>query len=125
MGINTNVYSYYGVRTEWISEFSDDYNELYDRNIEQYGYNNIPADADVEVLMDGMSCKYMVFGIQLYDSGDARWGEMVNSNEVDISESALAKMREEYLKKFKRLFPKHYDAVANQRWRLINLVHFS
>jgi hypothetical protein len=125
MGVNVNVYSIWGVRTEWNTSFNDAYNELYDKNIEQYGWNKEPADAQVEVLMDGMGCEYMVFGVQLYDSGDARWGEMTNSNEVDIDQTILDGMREQYMTKFRRLYPDHYEWLNSKPWRLVNLVHFS
>src|SRR6056297_2792535 len=125
MGINVNVYSYWGVRTEWNEAFNDAYNDLYNKNIEQYGYNKSPADAQVEVLMDGMGCEYMVFGVELYDSGDARWGEMVNSNEVDIGHNVLDQMHWDYMVKFKRLYPDHFEWLNSKPWRLVNLVHYS
>ena len=125
MGINIHVYSYWGVRTEWNEEFSDAYEAVEDRNIEQYGYNKAPADAQIEVLMDGMSGEYMVFGEQLYDSGDSRWGAMTNSNEVEINQEILDTMREAYMTKFKRLYPDQYEWLAAKPWRLVNLVHYS
>lgn len=72
-----------------------------------------------------MSCEYMVFGVQLYDSGDSRWGEMVNSNEVDISPEILHNMKTEYMETFKRLYPGQYDWLAEKPWKLVNLVHYS
>lgn len=125
MGINTHVYSIFGVRTEWNEEFSEAYNDLYEQNIERYGYDKEPASAQVEVLMDGMGCEYMVFGVELYDSGDARWGEMLNANEVEINQEILDNMRTEYMEKFRRLYPDHYDWLAAKPWKLVNLVHFS
>lgn len=125
MGINTHVYSYWGVRTEWNRDFYDAYEEVEEANVDQYGYNKEPAHAQVEVLVDGMSGEYMVFGVRLYDSGDARWGEMVNSNEVEISQKILDDMREEYMTQFKRLYPDQYEWLAAKPWRLVNLVHYS
>lgn len=114
MGINIHVYSYWGVRTEWNKDVSEREDELYD--LEQ---------ADVDFLSDGMSCEYMVFGVQLYDSGDSRWGEMVNSNEVEINDAILESMREEYMAKFKLRYPDQYEWLAAKPWRLVNLVHYS
>lgn len=125
MGINTHVYSYYGFRTEWNEEFSNAYEELYEANIEKYGYNNVPADADIDYISDGMSCEYMVFGERLYDSGDARWGEMNNSNEIEINDEILAKMKSEYMEQFKRLYPDHYEWAASFPWKIVNFVHYS
>lgn len=125
MGINTHVYSYWGVRTEWHDDFYDAYEAIEEANIDQYGYNKAPAGTQIQVLMDGMSGEYMVFGERLYDSGDARWGEMVNSNEVEISQEILDAMREAYMTQFKRLYPDQYEWLAAKPWRLVNLVHFS
>lgn len=117
MGINVNVYSFWGVRTEWNADVSNRIEEVYSMDIE-------PTD-DVEILCDGYSCEYMVFGEQLYDSGDSRWGEMDNSNEVEINQEILDHMREAYMEKFKRLYPDQYEWLASKPWKLVNLVHFS
>ena len=117
MGINVNVYSYWGVRTEWNEAVSDRIEEIYDMKLD-------PAD-DVDILTDGMSCEYMVFGVQLYDSGDSRWGEMYNSNEVDISHNVLDQMHWDYMNKFKKLYPDQFEWLNSKPWRLVNLVHYS
>lgn len=114
MGINTNVYVYWGVRTEWNKDVSDRQEELWDLDLD-----------DVDILSDGMSCEYMVFGVQLYDSGDARWGTMINANEVEINDAILDKMREEYMAQFKLRYPDQYEWLAEKPWMLINLVHYS
>lgn len=125
MGINTHVYSYWGVRTEWNKDFYDAYEAIEEANVDQYGYNKEPAHAQIEVLVDGMSGNYMVFGERLYDSGDARWGEMVNSNEVEINDAVLEQMRAEYMTQFKRLYPDQFEWLNSKPWRLVNLVHYS
>jgi hypothetical protein len=117
MGINIHVYSYWGVRTEYNNDVSDRWNDLDEQDIS-------PVN-DVEILMDGMSGEYMVFGVQLYDSGDSRWGEMVNSNEVEINDAVLEQMQSEYMNKFKQLYPDQYEWLAAKPWRLVNLVHYS
>lgn len=117
MGINIHVYSYWGVRTEWVDAVSDRQEELYD--------HDIASDDDAEILSDGMMAEYMVFGVQLYDSGDSRWGEMVNSNEVEINQAILDNMKNKYMENFKRLYPDQYEWLAEKPWRLVNLVHYS
>lgn len=114
MGINIHVYSYWGVRTEWNKDISERQDELYDLDQD-----------DVEILSDGMSCEYMVFGVQLYDSGDSRWGEMVNSNEVDIYPEKLDQLKHDYMEQFKLRYPDQYEWLAAKPWRLVNLVHYS
>lgn len=115
MGINTHVYSYWGVRTEWNDDVHRRHEELYNQKL----------DNAVEILMDGMSGEYMVFGVRLYDSGDARWGEMVNCNEVDISNNALDQMRWDYMSAFKKYYPDQFAWLNSKPWRLVNLVHWS
>jgi hypothetical protein len=117
MGINVHVYSYWGVRTEYNDAVADRLDEVYDMKID-------PAD-DVEILTDGMSGNYMVFGAQLYDSGDSRWGEMINSNEVEVNDAILETIRSDYMSKFKTLYPDQYEWLAAKPWRLVNLVHYS
>lgn len=117
MGINIHVYSYWGVRTEYNNDVSDRWNDLDEQDIS-------PVN-DVEILMDGMSGEYMVFGVRLYDSGDSRWGEMINSNEVEVNDAILETMRSEYMNKFKQLYPDQYEWLAAKPWRLVNLVHYS
>jgi hypothetical protein len=117
MGINIHVYSYWGVRTEYNNDVSDRWNDLDEQDISPV--NN------VEILMDGMSGEYMVFGVRLYDSGDSRWGEMINSNEVEVNDAILETMRSEYMSKFKTLYPDQYEWLAAKPWRLVNLVHYS
>ena len=114
MGININCYSYWGVRTEWNEAVRERNDEVYDN-----------PECTVDILSDGMSCEYMVFGVQLYDSGDARWGEMVNSNEVEINDKILDQMKQEYMEQFKKFYPDQYDWLAEKPWRLVNLVHYS
>ena len=115
MGINVNVYSYWGVRTEWHEGVSDRMDEVYD----------IDGNESVDILADWYSCEYMVFGVQLYDSGDSRWGEMYNSNEVEITQDKLDQMRFDYMEQFKRQYPDYYEWLAAKPWRLVNLVHYS
>lgn len=117
MGINTNVYSYWGVRTEWNEAVSNRWHEL--------DQQDIGPREDIEILVDGMGGEYMVFGVQLYDSGDARWGEMRNSNEVDISHNVLDQLRWDYMSKFKTLYPDQFEWLNSKPWRLVNLVHWS
>ena len=51
MGINTNVYSYWGVRTEWNEAVSNRWHEL--------DQQDIGPSEDIEILVDGMGgeCK--------------------------------------------------------------------
>jgi hypothetical protein len=124
MGINTHCYCYWGVKTAWSDEFSDANEEVYGANTAKYGYGKSPGDADVDHMMDGMSGEYMVFGVQLWDSGDARWGEMVNEDQTEINDKILEAWRTEYIEHFKSLYPNLVHLV-DVPWKLINFVHYS
>jgi hypothetical protein len=67
----------------------------------------------------------MVFGVRLYDSGNSRWGEMINSSEIDISDQILEDLKQRYMTNFKKLYPNQYDWLAQQKWKLVNLVHYT
>jgi len=124
MGINTNCYCYWGVKTEWSDAFSDANEEVYEANTAKYGYGKSPADADVDYMSDGMGGEYMVFGVQLWDSGDARWGEMVNESQTELNDGILETWRTEYIEHFKSLYPDLVHLV-DVPWKLINFVHYS
>ena len=96
---------------------SDRIEEVYDMKLD-------PAD-DVSILCDCYSCEYMVFGVELYDSGDSRWDEMINSNEVDIYPEKMDQLKHDYMAKFKRLYPDQFEWLNSKPWRLVNLVHYS
>jgi hypothetical protein len=49
MGINIHVYSYWGVRTKWNDQFYNAYEAVEEANIDTYGYNKEPADAQAPV----------------------------------------------------------------------------
>jgi len=117
LGINVNVYTYWGVRTEWNDEVSENREYLYNQKID--------PRVDVNILIDSMSGDYMVFGIQLYDSGDSRWGEMTNSHEIDISDAILEQIRVDYMSRFKLLYPEQFEWLNEKKWKLVNLVHYS
>lgn len=112
MGVSTNVYAIYGVRLEWDDELIDMMEEYYDKT-DSYG---------VDSICDYMCGEYMVFGILLYNSGDARWGEMCNIESIDISN--LADEREEYIRRFEKLYPSKLDLISVP-WKLECFVHAS
>ena len=64
MGISTHFYTIYGIETKgkYPKDFSKAYYDVYE-------------DVDTPfVLFDGMNGEYMILGVKLFDSGDARWG---------------------------------------------------
>jgi hypothetical protein len=125
MGINTHCYCYWGVKTIWSEEFSDANEEMYEATVAKHGHGKpFPADSEVDYMSDDMGGEYMVFGVQLWDSGDARWGEMVNETQTEINGEILETWRAEYIEHFKSLHPDLVHLV-DVPWKLINFVHYS
>lgn len=112
MGISTNFYCVYGVRTDWDNEFSELYDAVYD-------------DPDTfQVIFDGMSGEYMVFGKILFDSGDARFGyeegDIFNKHTID----QLKKLEVKYRTAFAKKFP-DCKILDDREFSVLSFVHYS
>lgn len=125
MGINIHVYTYYGVKTGWDASFSDEHEIIEEALYDEFGYNNPrPADRQIDLLFDCMGATYIVFGYELYDSGDFRWNDDMNDfKELDISN--LEQMKADYIEKFNRLYPAHTHLLEGKEWKLMNLIHYT
>lgn len=111
MGIDIHVYSVYGVKVDgYDTEFSDAYEEVWD-------------DCPLEIITDGMNGEYMVFGKQLFDSGNLRFLDSEDTfKNIDITN--LADIEKEYKLEFVKCFPKfaHY---MEQPFQLLMFTHYS
>lgn len=114
MGINTSVYTYYGIKTDWNDAFYTEYEAIEEANIDKYGWNGpVPENDQIEVLVDGMIGEYFVFGIRLYDSGDFRWcSDMNDYQEIDLSN--LKQKKEQYITNFASLYPDHVHLLEGE-----------
>lgn len=123
MGINTNIYTIWGIKTEWNDSFNDAYEEIEEQLVDEFGYGKPqPRGSQVEVVMDSMCCKYMIFGSILYDSGDMRyWDDMNNYQEIDLND--FTEQEKEYKEEFKKLYPDHYH-IVDKPFKLINVIHY-
>lgn len=111
MGVSTNVYTVYGVKTEWDDKFAEEYDDMYD-------------DKDLPfVILDGMGGDYMIFGVCLHNSGDFRWGEL-NDGIVEYSVEDLPYLEKIYRKVFGEKFPDHYHLI-DREWKILALNHYS
>jgi hypothetical protein len=125
MGINTHVYTVYGVRLEWNDDFYEAYEEIEEALLEEFGYNKrAPEDRQIEAIIDCMGGEYMIFGPILYDSGDFRWCENMN-NYQEIEEVGLFGKWLEYKKEFSKLYPEHVHLLEGKLVKLMNLIHYS
>jgi hypothetical protein len=125
MGINTHVYTVYGVRLDWNDDFYDAYEEIEEALLDEFGWGN-PQEADkqVEAIVDGMGGEYILLGSIIYDSGDFRYCEDMN-NYQEIGTSDLLNLELEYKELFARLYPDHVHLLEGKEFRLINLIHYS
>ena len=76
-------------------------------------------------VIDGMSGKYFIFGIPLFQSGNLRWGfddgDFYKEINLDNLEQLEAKYREDFSKKF----PSHTHVLGTEPFKLTSLIHFS
>jgi hypothetical protein len=112
MGISINVYSVYGVKTDWDSEFSELYDQVYD-------------DPDTpNVIIDGMSGEYMIFGEILFNSGDARYAFEEGDSVTEFNIAELKKLEKKYKTNFKKKFP-DCEILNDCEFKVISFLHYS
>jgi len=116
MGVNLNFYTFYGVRTEYLDNFSEAYNDVYIAN----GYKD-PVGLDI--VTDGMSGEFMVFGIKLWDSGDARYGYAGGESFASFDPNNLADQRNEYIARFKEVFP-DFAHIVDEKWLIHSFAYY-
>ena len=115
MGVDTRFMTMYGVKTDWIDEFSDAYEEAYSAD----GYHGAKLP---HVVMDGMMGEYMVFGESILETESMRWEAPCGFVEVDVND--LDKDREAYIKHFTETFPA-FAHLVDKPWKVISFVHYS
>ena len=112
MGVSTNFYTMYGIKTDWLDDFSEAFDEVYD-------------DGDTpSVLLGAMDGDYMIFGFVLFDSGDARWGFEDGDSFKEIDISTLPEKEAEYKGEFIAKFPQ-FAHLMDQPFKLMCLAHYS
>lgn len=112
MGISTNFYTICGIKTEWIDDFSDAYDEVYGDQDNPY------------VLFDDMGGKYIIFGEVLFNSGDARFGFKGGDHFKEIDLSKLSEIETNYKKQFVEKFPQ-FEHLIDQPFKVMTLTHYS
>lgn len=112
MGVSTNIYAVWGIKTPWNDEISNALDDVYD-------------DPDTpNIIMDGMGGKYMIFGTVLYDSGDFRWGMEDGDIYKEIDFSTLPEMEKTYKQEWLAKFPQ-FSNIIEQPFKLMMFTHFS
>jgi len=118
LGINTHYYTVYGVK---INSYDKELSE------EMYGdgdkYDIVKASADLDVIMDDMGGKYMIFGKILFDSGDLRWNEFKDTF-VEINPTYLKSYKVKAMQEFKKLLPDFFHYLDGE-WKLMTFMHLS
>ena len=125
MGINTNVYTIYGIRLPWSDEFNNANTAIEEQLADEFGYGKpYPDDRQISAIFDELTGDYIILGKILYDSGDFRYCEDMNDyTEIDVS--SLENYKKEYLAKFHALYPDFASLVEGKEWKLINIIHYS
>jgi hypothetical protein len=97
MGVSTNFLVVWGRKIPWHQQLADLYEENYDDNQAPW------------VLVDGMSGEYVVMGVKLWDSGDARWGfeDMDPARVIDLA------ILPAWEKAYKEHFEKYYPTLSH------------
>lgn len=116
MGINTHYYTVYGVKVEFNDELNE---ELHSENL----YDIIHDSEQLDIIADGMGAEYMIIGKILFDSGDLRWGDIIDTF-VEINIEHLPAMKELATEQFMNHFPS-YGYMLDNEWKLMTLVHYS
>lgn len=125
MGINTHVYTVYGVRLNWDDAFHEAYEAIEEALIDEFGWGKpVPADRQIKTIVDGMCCEYMILGPVLYDSGDFRYCDDMN-NYQEIDTDGLYTCWLDYKEQFSRLYPDHVHLLEGADPKLVNLIHYS
>lgn len=125
MGINMHVYTVYGVNIGWDQAFYDAYEEIEEALYDEFGYGKpIPADRQVPTIVDAYASDYIILGEILYDSGDFRYCDNMNSYQT-LDVSNLVNIELEYKEQFAKLYPDHVHLLQGKDFKLINMIHYS
>ncbi len=111
MGIDIHVYTVYGVKVEWNDNFVDDYDDVYDR-------------CPLNIIMDGMGAKYLVFGKNLFSSPNFRWDDGGGDVFTEITVDQLSDFEAEYRAEFAKWFPQYTDLIS-EPFKIISFTHYS
>jgi hypothetical protein len=115
MGVSTECMVYWGIRLEWNHDLNERFEEFWEEDRE----SELPGH-----VFDGMSCEYMVLGVQLWNGGDIRYGLEGGQpfTQQDVSELAL--MEAKYKEKFCNQFPE-FAQLMDQPFKLCMFSHYS
>ena len=113
MGVDTTIYTFYGVKTDWNEDLYGVMNDQYSKNRSYF--------QKTHDLIDGMCCEYMIFGYQISamgayadDSDDViELGDMDN----------LEQFRQEAIQEWRDDFPDFVD-IIDQDWKTMVIRHY-
>ena len=115
MGINTHYYTVYGIKHP---EYTDEMCEALDEKDDA-----LCGNPDLDVIADGMGGDYTIIGKILFDSGDLRYNDILDTF-VEINPSHLKMYKVKATNAFNELFP-DLTHMTEGEWKLMTLVHYS
>lgn len=121
MGIDTRVYTVYGVKVDWDDSFNQAITDYIDPD------DGPPLHTKEElpdIVGDYMGGKYFIIGKILFKTSSFRWGGYEDDIMKEIDPAFLEEYENDYRSQFKQFFPKHYH-LLNYPFKIITFMHFS
>ena len=113
MGVSTNFMMVWGIKMPWNKELADFYEEKYPE-----------SSQGPWLLFDGMGGEYILAGVKLWDSGDARWGFEDGDGHKVLDPRTFPAWEKAYKEHFQREYPQ-FSYLMFPDFQLHALAHFS
>lgn len=121
MGIDTRVYTVYGVKVGWDDSFNKAINNYIDPD---EGEPLHTKDELPNILADYMGGTFFILGKILFATSSFRWDCTDGDIMKEIDPVFLEGYENEYRSKFKQFFPDHSYLLKGQ-FKIITFMHFS
>lgn len=112
MSVDIRNYLVYGIK---VDGYDDTICEKY------YDSDNEPYKG---IILDGMNGDYMVFGKVLFDSGDVRHGDIIDSFKV-IEQDTFEQLEKNFREDFAEKFPELLYVIDDKPFKLLAFTHYS
>lgn len=114
MGVSTNVYVFWGIKLPWRDDLHEAFEEYWAENRESELPNH---------MFDGMMGEYMYLGVQLFDSGDIRFGLEGGDSHRKTQVDTLLNKEHMYKQTFVKLFPE-FASLMDSEFEIHMFTHY-